>query len=338
MLGSAILEVAVGLVFFFLFVSLICSAIGDKISEWLQWRAAFLEKGLREIVMRGDWQSNQEFVVKTIKGIYSHPAIQAQYREAGRIGQVLQNMPVIKDTMKTLIPYMDKQPWVPPYWIPDGTFVLTLLDVLVPQSGEVAEVTTLRTALQSAPILKDTQLQKTLLTLINNGEKTVNEARANIETWFDSSMDQVTELYKRRMYAVALIIGIIVSVTLNVDTIVLANTLWRDPSLRASVAAAASKYASTQVSPSTQVPLPAIRQDLDSLNIPIGWRACPDCSANILGFIPQEWAPPAPWPFKASSDFSIVISLKIVGWLITGFAAAQGAPFWYDLLNKLTQK
>ncbi|MGH7962279.1 MAG: hypothetical protein ACRERD_10730 [Candidatus Binatia bacterium] len=27
--------------------------------------------------------------------------------------------------------------------------------------------------------------------------------------------------------------------------------------------------------------------------------------------------------------------LKIVGWLITGVAVSIGAPFWFDLLNKL---
>jgi hypothetical protein len=28
---------------------------------------------------------------------------------------------------------------------------------------------------------------------------------------------------------------------------------------------------------------------------------------------------------------------KLAGWLITALAAAQGAPFWFDLLNKLLQ-
>src|SRR4029078_3632217 len=31
------------------------------------------------------------------------------------------------------------------------------------------------------------------------------------------------------------------------------------------------------------------------------------------------------------------VPLKFAGWLITAFAISLGAPFWFDLLNKVTQ-
>ena len=47
MFGSQILEVAIGVIFVFILVSIICSAIREGIEAWLKTRAAFLEHGIR---------------------------------------------------------------------------------------------------------------------------------------------------------------------------------------------------------------------------------------------------------------------------------------------------
>lgn len=336
MLASAVLEVGIGLVFVFLLMSLICTAIGDKISEWMEWRAAFLEKGIRELVLRGDWKSDKEFVDKTVEDLYKHPAIQSLGRETGRFTQLLQKTPVTSGALNDLAGHTGKQQWAPPSWIPSETFVLALLDVIAPESGQATKVNELRNVLENVPGLKDTKIKKTVLTLIGNGQESVQEARARVEKWFDSSMDQVTELYKQRMYVVALVIGVVVSVVLNVDTIAVANYLWRDPSVRASVVAAAVRYASQP--PSSPVPISSVREELEKLDLPMAWARCSDCRLSIYGFVPQEWASTAPLSFESSDNYSGVALLKIVGWIITGFAAAQGAPFWFDVLKKLTRE
>lgn len=46
MFGSRILEVAIGIVFVFLLVSMICSASREGIESWRKSRAAFLELGI----------------------------------------------------------------------------------------------------------------------------------------------------------------------------------------------------------------------------------------------------------------------------------------------------
>jgi hypothetical protein len=47
---------------------------------------------------------------------------------------------------------------------------------------------------------------------------------------------------------------------------------------------------------------------LDALELPIGW---PDRE------FARDWY------------------MRVIGWLITGFAISFGAPFWFDLLNKM---
>ena len=50
MFGAEILDVAIGVVFVFLLVSVVCSAIREGIEAWLKTRAAYLERGIRELL------------------------------------------------------------------------------------------------------------------------------------------------------------------------------------------------------------------------------------------------------------------------------------------------
>lgn len=59
MFGSQILEVAIGIIFVFLLVSIICSAIREGIKAWLKTRAAFLNMAFGNCCMtrmRQAWQ------------------------------------------------------------------------------------------------------------------------------------------------------------------------------------------------------------------------------------------------------------------------------------------
>src|SRR3954470_15859031 len=50
MFGSAILEVAIGIIFLYLLVSIVCSAVREGIEGWFKSRAAYLEYGIRELL------------------------------------------------------------------------------------------------------------------------------------------------------------------------------------------------------------------------------------------------------------------------------------------------
>src|SRR5262249_47579485 len=63
------------------------------------------------------------------------------------------------------------------------------------------------------------------------------------------------------------------------------------------------------------------KKDLDSINVPIGWAA--GWGAPMRGSEPgaekvwNRWFAP------------------FLGWLLTALAATLGAPFWFDMLNKV---
>jgi hypothetical protein len=65
-------------------------------------------------------------------------------------------------------------------------------------------------------------------------------------------------------------------------------------------------------------------QSLGALNLPIGWRVSP--------FAPTDWA-------QTSQTLNLWSGLlKLLGWLVTCLAGAQGAPFWFDLLRRATNR
>src|SRR6266540_6939389 len=72
MLGSQILEVAIGIIFVYLLVSIICTAVREGIETWLKSRAAYLEHGIRELLHDKD-------AAGLVKSFYHHPLVYSLY-------------------------------------------------------------------------------------------------------------------------------------------------------------------------------------------------------------------------------------------------------------------
>jgi hypothetical protein len=211
------------------------------------------------------------------------------------------------------------------------------------------------------------QLKQALDTLLQGaeeyavkGESALTTARVSVEKWFDDSMDRLSGWYKRRAQGLAFVIGISVALLVNADTVLLAQQLWRDPVMRESLVAQAQAFVSQQPNP-TQPPtaeqLNQYKAQFTSLNIPFGWigtplaenstgtlpttdgkgtRACsltPTSETDVFGFAVAGEC----YPIINAPHFNDLTGwlLKLVGLIISGLAAAQGAPFWFDILKKI---
>src|SRR4051794_5082858 len=69
MFGSEILEVAIGIVFVFVLVSTLASAIREGIEAWLKTRASYLEFGIRELLQDREGTG-------LCSELFNHPLIQ----------------------------------------------------------------------------------------------------------------------------------------------------------------------------------------------------------------------------------------------------------------------
>jgi hypothetical protein len=199
-----------------------------------------------------------------------------------------------------------------------------------------------------------TSLSSGLDVNLSAGESKLAAARRNIEEWFDDSMDRAGGWYKRNTQVWLGVVGFVLALMLNVDTLNITTALWRDPTLRQNVVEQAQKYQFSS-SDGTSIATPdqaaeAIR-DLNlklsqELQVPMGWRTVlvsklqtnqkctwlPLQSGDIWGILRPDGC--AEIVDAGSTQGSIPLA-KLLGLIITAVAISQGATFWFDLLSKV---
>ena len=181
--------------------------------------------------------------------------------------------------------------------------------------------------------------------------------RINTETWFNESMDRLSGWYKRKSTLLAFIIGLVLATILNVDSIGLAQHLWKEPAVREALVANATEFTNENTTLPT-VPIEGnqvgsavdyFNAQFQDLNLPLGWVYEPVAMEQnqACRFLP--FGRNVLWGFKDNStpneNRCLVISnapvnatewnLKVMGILFSAFAAAQGSPFWFDILKKV---
>ena len=311
MFGSRILDVAVGLILVFFLVSVICSTIREGLEAWLKSRAAFLEQGIRELL-------HDEPAVGLARSIYTHPLIYSLY--AGRYTPGASRHRPFALARGTGLPS----------YIPSRNFALALLDLAArgpvgQGSGASAASPVLSLAEVRANVvnLENAHVQRVLLTAIDTAQGDLDRAVANIGAWFDSGMDRVSGAYKRGTQNVVFAIALVVTVLLNVNTITIADYLYRNDAARAAVVerAEAAVRDSTPLTGADSARYRRARAELRALELPIGWD---------IG-----WGAPRQKPHPLAVGFWNDFLAPVFGLLITAFAASLGAPFWFDVLNKV---
>jgi hypothetical protein len=138
-------------------------------------------------------------------------------------------------------------------------------------------------------------------------------------------MVRVTGWYKRKTQLIMIGLALVICIGMNVDTFAIANSLYRDSALRASVVATAQESAkkglTTNLDP--QKGFEETVTQVRNLNLPIGWVLESQVPNDPRLFKGRDW-------FKGWDGL-----LKLLGLLFSIMAVSLGAPFWFDLLNKL---
>lgn len=146
--------------------------------------------------------------------------------------------------------------------------------------------------------LKDQQLRLMLLGMHQRAAGNIEKVYTELAAWFDHSMERVAGSYKRRAQFISFIIALALAALFNVDSFRVFETLWLHTALTAQLNLAQGQN-------------PA--EIIAYLKLPVGWGQSPE--------------------FCILSKDSWVM---FAGWLVTASSALFGAPFWFDLLQKLT--
>ena len=195
MFSTPILDVAIGLSFFYLLLGLICSTVNEMIAAKLKTRSKFLDQGIDRL-LGGD--------AKLKSQLYQHPMISA------------------------LAP-SDLQHC--PSYIPAEKFATALLDIVSGKDKPLTDVVALREGVRE---IGTPALQTSLKALMDSSPDAAT-LKKNVEEWFNDSMDRVSGWYKRNAQRNTLLLACAVTLVLNADTINVAHVLWTNPSMRAAV-------------------------------------------------------------------------------------------------------
>ncbi len=321
MFGSEMLEIGIGVIFVFLLVSLICTAVREGIEAWLNTRAAYLEHGIRELLH--DTSANG-----LARALYEHPMVYSLY--SGKYTPAPSGV-----ERKTLANGAEL-----PSYIPKKNFSTALMDLAArgPVQGAVtsgadARPLTVETMRANIANIQNPAVQRVLLTALDAGGKDLERVRTHIEAWYDSGMDRVSGWYKRSTQMVLFFTGLAVAVALNVNVLTIADYLSRNDTARREIVARAGVAASdtTFLHHSYE----QNRKDLEALRLPIGWDhvdfGIPGTKREVT--LPARAGRAATTQMVPRGAWDYVVS-PLLGWFMVAFAATLGAPFWFDLLNK----
>jgi hypothetical protein len=333
----AMLDVVISLFFIYLILSLLASGLQEFIATVFEWRSKHLKSAIE--ILLGDNEANDP------------SALQAQ-----EIAHKLWNHPLIlslnQRKKRKILP-----PSVGPSYIPSKMFATTLLEILKTDYdfnasetiGEIVESINKNEKLEPQLQQRISSIALIAQRTASASENGINALEKEIIIWFDQSMERASGVYNRNVKGFAVLIGLLVTLALNADTLHILESLNRDAALRSGISLVASNVISNN---KTQIddclietkkiddPRQKLKKQnqcfeyiytgLDNIIMPLGWD-----TSNFPVSIQEQLAKQVSPLFFTNGMPSILGTMRLLfGWLLSAAAIGMGAPFWFDLLGK----
>ncbi len=329
MSGFAILDLVVGVIFIFFLLSIICSSIVEMVLTVRKVRSEVLGKWLLTIFDTEVTNAKNQ-KVSLGQEIMDHCALTA-LSSSGRA-------PSYIDAKNFVAAVLDK--------------ITIYSEVANPKSiGEIIKslesTTALSDELKRAFLIYATEAKDTFEALTVKTTGAIELFRKNMENWYDSNMDRVSGTmkvkYTRRFTFIS---AIVITLFLNADTIEISKYLYNNPEARARVVAKAYE---TSTDKTIQLDMDRIKQraaakddttklTIDQLNdsLKVKINAINQAHAALKESIPLGWGKSEFTAQKNGWDWLGFVFTKLVGMAIMVIAIMMGAPFWFDVLNKVS--
>lgn len=165
--------------------------------------------------------------------------------------------------------------------------------------------------------LPDSATRSSLLHFWQQSNADPQQFQLLVQDWFNDRCDRAVGWFKRQLGVLQLCIGLIVAVGMNVDSIALYQKLFSDPIARQQAVLLAENLATNP-----QLAAELCRTDKSACIDTMALKQQLSQTAPLLGHA----ADGATWPTNP---------LTWLGYLLTAFALSLGAPFWFDVLQKL---
>lgn len=361
MTGSGALDVVIGLVFVYFTFSLICSRINEAVAGWRGWRADGVERGIRGLLeghggavgtrltqaaisanalvanlssgvgrkgkggVAGGGKATRPSYVPSM--IFAQAVVDQLAPPAAALLRELQGTnPPLPEAARPLLDAALADP------VPSAAAIEELANAMASLPADDPRRQLTREALAHVDPVPMSQIRTAidhledhhpakapLLRFVKESNSDRDRFIALVAHWYDSSMDRVSGWYRRKVQLWLLLYAVLVSAALNLDTVAIARTLWQDKVVRDAVVAAEAN-AKPPTAPDSSTVADRVAS-VQKLNLPVGW------SSHGSPGDPQRWP---------GRDVGGLV-VKLAGLLLTIGALSLGAPFWFDLLGKLSR-
>jgi hypothetical protein len=354
MFNSVVLDVFIGLVFIYLLYSLLATILQEMLARWLSLRTHNLTYAIRTMLedrkepdckwiffrwWARRWNSLWDTILHFFNPFPKNTLSKAFYHH-----------PVIK--------YLGESQWKrKPAYLQPETFSETLVQLLRgrhydgsrPQIKYIEDVLfnrkkiTANLSQQEKDISIDSETLYHLQQIFLDANQDIERFKGGLESWFNETMDRASGWYKKSVQLTLLIIGLMLAITFNIDTIAIYGLLSVNHTARAQMVqlatASADKYG-TVIKDMGMISKGNIVTTKDSGKTVLHVRDTiyvTDTLLNKTNKMLNDDMLDAAYIFSASAEYQKNCGKKLAGWLLTALAISLGAPFWFDLLNKLIQ-
>jgi len=342
MLGSQTLEVVIGLIFIFLLLSLLATAVNELIMSFFSFRGKDLEKAIK--IMLDDHAA-------TTPGGNSPDSRRAV------TGDKFYALPLIRK-------FAQRGKDDRPSYLSRTNFSRALLILL--SDGDNKDHISLDDIRKTIDGMPDGDTKRILLAYLKDAGDSLARFRAYLETWYDEMMDRASGWYKRRVQYWLVGIGFVLALVFNADPFLISRKLSADPVARKNIVDMAEAYQKKLVQAYDTNGVDINRQlrraltaestaELQSLiaehaktpeDILLITRLYTN-QQQIAGILHEDlaaagtvlgmgWGEGNRMPDGLKFvDQAAWVLVKLLGLLITAMAVSLGAPFWFDMLNKV---
>lgn len=308
------LDVALGVIVFFLLISLVASATVELISTRRRWRGKMLRQAVATALdgcsgTQGSTPGAEDDIIVDL--LYQHPSIVTLYQG--------------KTPGKSHSDAM-------PAYIPSDVFAKAALDVVLGMPSEhcgdllpmfSSDHRRFRHDEDGTPSHSEaiSRAYRALRPSILETQGHHKDAVAAIASMWDAVTQRSSGWYKRKTAIWLAGTGLVMALALNGDAVLVVSRLTADPTLRSLTTSMATalvhEHAQRQDMPSTSDPQVIVQQFQAASALTGGWHGDPVLNAT------------------STPAWFATLALKIVGLLVTAIAVSLGAPFWFDILAKV---
>ncbi|MDH2424620.1 hypothetical protein [Sphaerisporangium sp. TRM90804] len=329
-MNSVYIDLAIGLVLAFLLFSLLVSGVNEGLVRLLGIRSKFLWAYLRDTLDGAE--GKRSWIPSTITEVFARLPFSKDARPAfialpppmrstattwsGRLYERLREIDHNR-AGKTSIAA-----------IPPGRFAGAVVEISTLEGGVPALLRKLEAS--------HSPLYGPLKGLWDAAGDDLEAFRKGVEAWFDGEMQRLTLLYRRYVRWVIAALGLVLTLVFSMDSLEYGRSILTDNAIRAQVAATADGGAQALAGLRDRCPQHAADPYAcvtEVLSAPAFVQIVGNAPVSVT--IPDDGDPRWVWNGGRWLD-RLVTPGHWPGFLVTFFALLFGAPFWWDILRRLT--